>query len=192
MAIPKKQEGEYTYGDYLTWGDDERCEIIDGKIYMMAAPTTDHQLILMELSRQFANYLVGKPCKVFVAPFDVRIPKGNESDIYTKNVVQPDMSIICDSNKLNKGGCFGSPDFVLEILSESTSIKDRREKFRLYEKGGVREYWILHPAEKWVTVYLLENGKYIVSDTYNTEEKIKVHIFPDFEIDLLTVFGTIG
>lgn len=188
MGIPKKKDGDFTYGDYLTWNDEKRCEIFDGKIYMMTAPTIEHQFILGEIYRQFANYLVGKPCKVFPAPFDVRLTEGNESDIDSKNVVQPDITIVCDNKKLSGTGCFGTPDLIIEILSKSTSRIDMRKKFKLYEKSGVKEYWIVHPYEKWITVYILKNEEYIVEGTYFQEHKIKVNLFGGLEIDLETVF----
>ena len=157
MADPsKKRDGKYTYGDYLKWSDDERWELIDGVPYSMSpAPSRHHQEICMELSRQFANYLLHKSCRVYPAPFEVRFPSSvvNDEDIQT--VVQPDIAIVCDQNKLDDRGCKGAPDLIVEILSPSTTRKDLYEKYNLYERNGVREYWVVFPPEQVIDVYQL-------------------------------------
>ena len=133
-----------SYADYQTWPDDERYEIIDGIVYAMNAPLRVHQEILLEMARQFANYLKGKPCKVYIAPFDVRFTDRakNEDEIF--DVVQPDLSVICDHDKLDDKGCLGSPDLVVEILSPSSASYDNIKKRALYEKYGVKEFWLVH------------------------------------------------
>ena len=131
----------YTYGDYLRWDDGERWELIDGVAYNMTpAPNRRHQAILRELSYQFTAFLAGKPCEVYFSPFDVRLPEHNEKDEEVTTVVQPDLVVICDPDKLDDRGCRGAPDLVNEILSPSTSRKDMKTKLELYEKRGVREY----------------------------------------------------
>lgn len=186
----KRQIKIYTYRDYASWPEEERCEIIDGVLYMQAAPSRIHQEILMELSRQIANYLAGKPCKVYPAPFCVRLPDGDEkSDKDIKTVVEPDISIVCDQSKLDEQGCIGAPDMIIEITSPSSARKDRLQKFYKYEKAGVREYWIVEPEEKLVSVFVLgANNKYGRPDIYTEGDEIKVSIFPDLIISLKGIF----
>ncbi|MBN2656733.1 MAG: Uma2 family endonuclease [Spirochaetales bacterium] len=164
MGIPKiKNDQIYTYGDYATWPDDERWELIDGVAWNMSpAPATRHQRISRKLSTEIDTFLKDKTCEVFAAPFDVTFPDfagQEESDIRT--VVQPDLSVICDPDKLTEKGCTGAPDLVIEILSPYTSKKDLNEKFRLYEREGVREYWIIDHESRYVQVFLLnDKGTY--------------------------------
>lgn len=191
MPLPSKNpEKKYTYEDYLNWPEEERWEIIDGIAYMQAAPSRIHQEILMELSKQIANYLTGKPCKVYPVPFCVRLPKGDEkSDKDIKNVVEPDITIVCDPSKLDEKGCNGAPDMIIEIMSPSSGKKDRVEKFNKYEKAGVREYWVVEPDEKLVSVFVLqENKRYGRPEMYTDEDKVQVSIFPDLIIDLKSAF----
>lgn len=192
MPLPQ-EEGKYSYADYLTWPEDERWEIIDGIAYMQATPSPAHQLISGELYRQFANYLQGKPCKVYPAPFCVRLTKGDEKkneDI--KKVVEPDITIVCDKSKIDERGCNGSPDLIIEVMSPSSIKNDRVIKFNKYEKAGVKEYWIVEPDGKLVSVFALQrNGRYGRPDIYTEDEKVKVSIFPDLIIDLSSVFSAI-
>jgi len=192
MPLPQEEQ-KYSYADYLTWPEGERWEIIDGIAYMQAAPTPIHQQILMELSKQFAVYLTGKPCKVYPAPFCVRLTKGDEKkneDI--KKVVEPDITIVCDKTKIDGKGCNGAPDLIVEILSPSSIKMDRFEKFNRYEKAGVREYWIVEPEGKLVSVFVLQdNQRYGRQEIYTEDDKIQVSIFPDLLIELSAVFDTI-
>ncbi|KNY27582.1 Uma2 family endonuclease [Pseudobacteroides cellulosolvens] len=192
MPLPQ-EEGKYSYADYLTWPDEERWEIIDGIAYMQAAPSPAHQLISGELYRQFANYLQGKPCKVYPAPFCVRLTKGDENNNEDINkVVEPDITVVCDKSKIDERGCNGAPDMIIEVMSPSSIKKDRVIKFNKYEKAGVREYWIVEPDVKIVSAFILqESGRYGRPEIYTEDEKIEVSIFPDLIIDLNSVFGTI-
>ncbi len=185
-----KLEERYSYGDYLAWDDGERWELIDGIAYNMSpAPNRRHQGISMELSAQFHSYLRDKPCKAYHAPFDVRLPEGDEADEETSTVVQPDLVVVCDPDKLDDKGCRGAPDLVVEILSPSTSGRDLKLKFNLYERRGVREYWIVDPTGGTVMVFILgDNGGYGRPELYTAEEKAPVGIFPDLVIDLGPVF----
>jgi Uma2 family endonuclease len=187
MLIPKPEQ-KYSYTDYLTWNEEERWEILDGVPYMQAAPSRIHQEVLLEILNQLANYLKGKPCKVYPAPFCVRLDvEKNDCDV--KNVVEPDITVVCDSSKLDDRGCKGSPDMIIEILSPSTAKKDRVDKLNKYEKAGVKEYWVVEPDQKLVSVFLLqENDRYGRTEMYTSEDKIKVSIFTDLEIDLKPVF----
>ena len=190
MPLPKPEQ-KYSYADYLTWDESERCEIIDGVPYMQAAPSRVHQEISMELSTQFHTYLKGKTCRVFAAPFCVRLDL-EKNDYDVKNVVEPDITIVCDSSKLDERGCKGSPTMIVEILSPSTGKKDRVDKFNKYEKAGVLEYWVVEPDQKIVSVFLLQsNGRYGRPEMYTEEDKIKVLILSDLEIDLKPVFEKI-
>ncbi len=187
MPIPK-QKHVYTYADYLTWNEDERWEIINGLPYLQSAPSRIHQEVLMELARQFSNHLLDKPCKIYPAPFCVRLDT-NDDDKKVKNVVEPDLTIVCDSSKLDKKGCKGSPDMIIEIISPSTAKIDKVIKFNKYEEAGVKEYWIVEPEQKLVSVFLLqENMKYGRPEMYTDEDSIAVSLFPDLEVDLKSVF----
>lgn len=180
----QKQAQKYTYADYLKWDEGERWEILDGIAYMQAAPSRVRQEVTGELYRQFANYLQDKKCKVYHAPFCVRLDiKKDNSDI--KNVVEPDITIVCDTSKLDERGCMGSPDMIIEVLSPSNGKQDRVYKFNKYEKAGVKIYWIVEPDHSLVSVFSLQsNGRYGRPAMYTYEDKIKVSIFPNLEIDL--------
>ena len=159
MSLPQRDEQHHTYGEYLLWPEDQRYELIDGVAYAMTpAPTRRHQEVLGELFRQVANALQHHPCKAFIAPFDVRLPKGDEADEQVDTVVQPDLSVICDPDKLDERGCRGAPDWVVEVLSPATASHDHKLKRAVYERAGVREYWLIHPIDRMVTIYRLENG----------------------------------
>ncbi len=191
MGLPlRKEEEKYTYKDYFGWPDEERWELIDGIAYDMSpAPSIDHQDILGRLFVEFLVYLKGKSCKVFLAPVDVILPKDDETEEECQTVVQPDIVVICDQLKLNSKRCNGAPDLVIEILSPSTTRKDITVKFSLYERVGVKEYWIVHPLDKTILVYKLDGNRYARAEMYSAADKINVGIFEDLIIDLATVFA---
>ncbi len=181
----------YTFADYRTWFDNKRRELINGFVNIFAAPVRKHQELSGEIFWAIKNYTRKQNCKIYHAPFDVRLPKNGEKDddkIYT--VVQPDISIICDKKKLDRLGCIGAPDMIIEILSKSTAKRDTDIKFKLYEQHGVREYWIVRPAEETVTVFLLDrNGKYQFIRTYPNDTEVPVNIFnKELLINLKEVF----
>ena len=183
----------YTYADYLTWFDDVRRELIDGFIHIMSAPIRAHQHISSELFtfvKTFINKRKGK-CHIYYAPFDVRLPKNGETEddkIY--NVVQPDICVICDLSKLDDRGCIGAPDLIVEVSSPSTLKKDWNYKFNLYEKSGVKEYWIVNPKTKIVNAFILQpDGYYDIGTEYDCTQKAPVHIFDGLEIDLKKLFA---
>jgi Uma2 family endonuclease len=191
MALPKIQPDEkWSYREYHDWPDDERWEIIDGIVYDMSpAPSPKHQDIAGEIFRELATFLLDKPCKVYIAPFDIRLPEADETGDDASNVVQPDIVVICDRVKLDHAGCVGAPDLVVEILSPSTSRKDQKEKFLLYERHGVKEYWIVNPTAQVVHVYRLgSDNRYGRPDIYGPEDKPVVGILPELVIDLPLVF----
>ena len=188
MAALPAEETRYTFADALTWGEDERIEIIDGEAYMMAPPLRVHQKILRALFMQIANFLDGKQCEVYPAPFAVRLFEENgdrPEDVDT--MVEPDITVVCDPDKLDKYGCKGAPDMVIEILSPSTRRHDLAVKYRLYQRAGVREYWIVDPDRKTVQVSKLEDGLYNAADVY-TSGAVPVGLWEDFSIDLSQVF----
>ena len=187
MTLPKHNDN-FSYSDYLTWSEEERIEIIDGALYLKAAPSRIHQEISGALYLQFANYLKNKQCKVYHAPFCVMLD--NETNDYNiKNIVEPDITIVCDNSKLNDRGCKGSPDLIIEVLSPSTAKIDRIHKFNKYEKSQIREYWIVEPEQKIISVFILQsNNRYGRPDMYTEQDNIKVSIFSDLIIDLNEVF----
>ncbi len=188
-AAAKKAVSEnLTWADYQQWPDDARCEIIDGQIYdMTPAPGTAHQELLINLASRIYGYLKDKPCKVFVAPFDVRLAEKKESRNNCSNVVQPDISIICDPKKIDEKGCVGAPDLVVEILSASTASKDQVKKRRLYERHGVKEYWLIHPIERYAHIYTLKEGAYELIGVFDDEATLESQIFTGLTIKLAEI-----
>ncbi len=182
---------KYTYADYLTWLDDKRRELINGFVKMMTpAPAMRHQRISRKISGELYIYFKNKKCELFTAPFDVRlIEKDKTNDKEIINVVQPDISVICDLSKLDDRGCLGAPDLTIEILSPSSSKTDLKDKYQLYEEFGVKEYWIVYPDTQVIYQYVLEKGKYMQKGIFVQDEKITAHIFPDLVIDLKDVFN---
>jgi Uma2 family endonuclease len=181
---------QYTYADYLKWQFEERIELLKGFVAKMAAPSRYHQKISGVLHYKIQHFLWKSPCSVYAAPFDVRLTRKNKvTDKEIISVIQPDICIICDKSKLDKRGCIGAPDWIIEILSPGNSDKEMKDKFELYEENGVREYWIVEPEEKVVLTYILnEQEKYIGLRPKIKKEKITSHVFPDLEIDLEEVF----
>lgn len=176
MAIPQKQV--YTESDYYSLPENVRAELIDGQIYYQAAPSRAHQEILMHVSKTIANYIdtKGGLCKVYPAPFAVKLSEDS------KTIVEPDISVICDRDKLTDKGCTGAPDWIVEIISPSNSSHDYVRKLNLYLNAGVREYWIVNPIKKIVFVYHLVETQFEVN-AYTFQDKIKVNIYDDLWID---------
>ncbi|HSJ67552.1 MAG TPA: Uma2 family endonuclease [Anditalea sp.] len=155
---------------------------------MTAAPRRKHQSISVIITNRLYNYLKGSTCVVYDAPFDVRLPvdsKKNE-DIYT--VVQPDICVICDSEKLDEAGCIGAPDLVVEILSPGNNKKDLQNKYEVYEESGVKEYWVIHPEEQTLLVYTLTEGKFLASKLFTLGDIVKSDCIKGFQLDLGEVF----
>ena len=195
MAVPLPNNSEiFTYGDYVNWPDNERWELIEGIPFdMTPAPARIHQEILgnlfLEMNRVYADKEGG--CKIYLAPFDVRFPKGKEPDAAIINVVQPDLSVICDASKLDDKGCKGAPDVVVEIISPFTAKKDLEYKLKLYEKHRIPEYWVVHPHERTVMVYRLnEQNKYDHAEVYGQEDVIPLSLLDNIlEVNLQSVFA---
>lgn len=192
MVEPARAHAErYTYADILTWPEDERWELIDGVAYdMTPAPTYRHQEILGRLYLQFGNFLEGAPCRVVMAPLDVRMPKLGETAMTASTVVQPDLLVVCEPEQIDERGVVGAPTLVLEILSPSTAKKDLREKLNAYQQAGVQEYWVVYPSEKMVQVYTLdEHGRYGTPSVYVNGEQAPVGVLPGLAVDLGRVFA---
>ena len=190
--LAEKLEDRFTYGQYYGWDDGERWELIDGEAYNMSpGPGMRHQRISFEINGVFWNYLKGKPCRAFAAPFDVRLPDFENQDNYdVPTVVQPDLVVICDEKKLDDRGCRGAPDLVVEILSPSTSRKDIGVKFALYERHGVREYWVIYPAEESLMIFTLgEDGKFGRPQGYGRGDVATSSVLVGLELDVEEVFG---
>ena len=189
MALPA-EKARYTFADALEWEDGERAEIIDGDVIMMGTPSSIHQEISVELTRQFANYLEGKRCKVYHAPFAVRLfEKAGDTFEDVDTVVEPDLSVVCDKSKIDKHGCKGAPDLVVEILSPSSRRHDRLVKLNLYQRAGVREYWIVDPENKAVQVFLQDRGFLHLHEDYGQGDIARVNVLEGCFIDLGKVFS---
>ncbi len=189
-----KEDRTYRYGDYKGWPEDERWELIDGVAYDMSpAPSTAHQAISMELGSAIRTFLGKSECRVFAAPFDVLLADApDQADDDVTNVVQPDIVVICDPAKIKPHGCVGAPDWVIEILSPYTSRRDLAEKFTLYERHGVREYWIIDPGNRYVHVYILgENRKYPKTEAPRGKAIVTATVCPGFEVKLEDLFAAI-
>ena len=181
MLEALKTEKYCTFEDWLALDDGVYAELMDGEIFMMAQPLRRHQEVLMELSRQFANFLDGKPCGVYPAPFGVRLTADEDK------VFEPDIVVVCDQSKLKDWGCEGAPELVAEILSPSTSRYDKQTKFNEYLRAAVGEYWIVDPADKTVTAHRLKDGEY-VTKVYSEPDTVPSAALPGCGIDLSRVF----
>jgi len=183
----------YTYADYLTWQLDEFVELVRGKVRRMSpAPQPVHQTISFNLSVSIGLLLKGKSCRGFAAPFDVRLSKSSPNgDDTIQTVVQPDLCVVCDPTKIDKKGCLGAPDWIIEILSPGNATHDTKAKFDLYEENGVGEYWIVFPGEQNIAVYVLEDGRYQLQGEYYTSGAIPVHTLPNASVEWTEVFENV-
>jgi len=180
----------YSYADYMRFAFEERLEIIKGHLFRMSpAPARVHQRILTNIFGPIYNILKGKHCQVYTAPFDVRLAKKNQEDREIFNVVQPDIVVICDSNKLDKRGCIGAPDIVIEILSPGNNKKELIHKYEVYEEAGIKEYWIVSSTDKTFFKYILdEQGKFQPTKLLTIGEEVTTPILPGFVLNLEEVF----
>jgi Uma2 family endonuclease len=180
----------YTYADYLSWKFTDLVELVRGRVMRkMSAPTAMHQQCSSNLQGELYQYLKGKPCRVFAAPFDVRLLRSTgNGDAQVRTVVQPDLCVICDLAKLDRRGCVGAPDWIIEIVSPGTAIHDTKTKFDLYAENGVGEYWIVYPGEQTVSVYVLQEGDYQPQADYYEPGLIPSHTLPDLQLEWHDVF----
>ena len=185
MALLKRDSRHYTYADYLRWPGTSGDELIDGTAYVREppAPSPSHQGIVVGLCRQIDTALKDKPYRVYVAPFDVRLPKSAEHDDQVDTVVQPDVLIICDLQKIDARGMRGAPDWVAEILSPYTASHDQVVKLPAYERAGVREAWLVHPIDHTLAIYQLEAGRYGRARILELKGKTQIAAIPGITID---------
>ena len=194
----------YSYADYLTWKFDEFVELIKGKIFPMSAPSRQHQEVVTKLTRRVGNFLEDNylECKVYVAPFDVRLLRNpnepleerlskTDKEIYT--VVQPDICVVCDLEKLDDRGCVGAPDLIIEVVSEKSAANANRdvvEKYDIYAVNGVREYWLARPLEKSVQKFLLNSttNTYENEGFYRTVDRISSTVVEGLELEVEDIF----
>lgn len=186
MEYLDHNDKKYIYQDLIDFDDNKRYEIYDGELILMSSPSAKHQVVLGDLFVQFSNFFKDKKCIPFIAPFDIRLDgKGDKS----KNVVQPDLLVVCDRDKIKENGIEGAPDFVLEILSKSNRYNDLIYKMNLYQKFGVREYWIVDIENGVIlTCKLGEGNLFNLPKTYKIKETIKSTIFKDLTISLEETF----
>ncbi len=187
---PFTDYGTYTYADYLTWQMDEMVELIRGEVFRFAAaaPKRIHQEVSMNMANKFFEFLKGKKCKVYTAPFDVRLPAASKRHEEIDTVVQPDLCVVCDPSKLDDLGCVGAPDLVVEILSPGNNKKDLKLKYEVYEAAGVREYWVIHPDERTLLIYTLKEGRYRPSRLFTLGDRVVSQALAGFELELDDVF----
>lgn len=185
--------GYYTYQDYLSWTFPQRVELFRGKPYTLSpAPNRRHQTISGRLFAAMFGFFDNHACDVFSAPFDVRLPVSQKEGM-VDTVVQPDICVVCDQSKLDKQGCNGAPDLVVEILSPGNSTREMNQKFELYQTAGVPEYWIVDPANRIVSVFVLDDeGTYYGLRPRTVEEKLESFHHPELVIDLGYVFAYAG
>jgi Uma2 family endonuclease len=185
MALLKRDSHHYTYADYIRWSGTYGEELIDGTAYVREppAPSPSHQGMVVGLCRQVDTALKGKPYRVYVAPFDVRLPKSAEQDEQVDTVVQPDVLIVCDLQKIDARGMRGAPDWVAEVLSPYTASHDQVVKLPAYERAGVREVWLVHPIDRTLAIYQLEAGRYGRADIFELKGKTQIAAVPGVTID---------
>jgi Uma2 family endonuclease len=184
---------KYTYADYVLWQFQERVELLKGHLFPTAAPNVAHQQISSNLHGIIWSFLRKHPCNLFTAPFDVRLPLPANKVTATKidTVIQPDLCVICDDEKLDKQGCIGAPDLIIEILSPGNSKREMRDKFELYQEAGVLEYWVVDPERKSVFVYRMnkKTKKFVAQlPVFTDEDTLDSSVFEGLEIILEEVF----
>ena len=179
--------GLYTYAEYLLWKFEERVELLKGKLFKMSAPSPAHQVVQSNLNIELGLYFRNQKCQIYPAPFDVRLPAKGETGDAIHTVVQPDLCVVCDRTKIDSRGCIGAPDLVVEIISPGNSKKELKQKFKLYEEAGVREYWVIHPSEEYVIVNVLENNHYKTLSPIVDDEVHSV-IFPTLKVHTKEIF----
>lgn len=178
MSALQAQREPITLEQYENLPENIRAEVFEGQIYYMASPSQVHQSILLELSSALNAYVKRKrgKCKVFIAPFDVKLSTN------PLIIVQPDIMIICDKDKLDGNRCNGAPDFIIEIISPGNPSDDYIRKLYYYQNYGVREYWIVDPRSQTILAYFFEQGSFDVQH-FTFQDKIKVNIYDDLWVD---------
>ncbi|MBS9522580.1 Uma2 family endonuclease [Litoribacter alkaliphilus] len=185
--------GRYSYADYLTWEIDGMVELIKGRVFkQVAAPRRKHQEIVLLVGSKLLTLFEHRICKVFVAPFDVRLPSTSPKDEKIFTVVQPDICVVCDPAKLDDAGCVGAPDLIVEVLAPGNNKKELKYKYEVYQESGVKEYWIIQPEMENLMVYTLKQGEYVASRLFTRGDVVKSSCIKGIELDLEEVFGRVG
>ncbi|MES2703353.1 MAG: Uma2 family endonuclease [Bacteroidota bacterium] len=181
----------YTYADYLKWTFEERVELIKGQIFEMnPGPDRMHQELSGYMHIAIYNFLAGKQCKVYSAPFDVRIPRKSKDDKDIITVLQPDLCVVCDKSILDNRGCLGAPDIVVEILSPGNNTTELKNKYDIYQEAGVKEYWVVSPQDKTFLMYTLKDGQYVPSRLMVSGHIATSSVLEGFSIDLTDLFDS--
>ena len=184
MSIALELDKYYTYADYMTWDSGERYELVAGIPYMMSAPSIMHQRVVGKIFNQISNYLAGKSCEAFVAPVDVRLNPDEADDI----VVQPDILVVCDKNKIEKQAIKGAPDLVIEVVSPATKNYDSMLKLSYYMRAGVRECWLIDTERFYVRVFVNNGDETETLFVYNWDaEAIPVSFIEGLTVDMRQV-----
>jgi len=193
VSVIKRDENKHTYADYLIWSRTYGDELVDGTAYVREppSPSWSHQMIVGELYRQLAAALEDRSSQVVSAPLDVRLPKSTQEDDQIDTVVQPDVLIVCDPQKIDTRGVCGAPDWLAEVLSPGTTTHDQRVKLPAYERAGVREVWLISPVERTVAIYRLEAGRYGRATVLELKGKTQLTAVPDVTVDWDRVFAKI-
>ncbi len=194
MSLPLRDRERHTYRDYCAWSEDVRYEVVDGHAYLMApAPSVDHATVAGEIFRQAGNALEGKRCRVFAAPVDVLLPTPEQrADDDVDTVVQPDVFVVCDATKIGAQRIRGAPDWVVEVLSPATAGHDQIVKRGVYERAGVREYWLVHPTDRVLTIHRSTNGHFGVPDVQELSGETAVTSVPDVVIRWDPIVALLG
>lgn len=186
MGDPALRKVErFTYKEYQNWPEDEHWELIDGEAFAMAPPRVDHQRVVRELALQAGLWFRGKGCELLWAPVGVLLPQGDEADDEVDTILEPDLLVVCDSTKVKEKIVRGAPDWVVEVLSPSTGMRDLTEKRRLYEKHGVREYWVVNPVTLDVTLYRRTDDGFPRPEGANLKDAVPVAIFPGLVVSVV-------
>lgn len=190
---PDLSYGRYTYADYLSWDIEEMVELIKGKIFKRAAaaPSRIHQRLTGNLLTELNMFLKGKTCQAYTAPFDVRLPVKSKKDDKIYTVVQPDICVVCDLDKLDDRGCIGAPDLVVEVLSPGNKQLELQHKYEVYEESGVKEYWLMDSLGHTLLIYTLVQGRYQSSRLLTSGDMAKSSAIMGFELDLEAFFAEI-
>ena len=189
IAEPDLEYSAYTYADYVSFPFEHMVELIKGKIYKMTpAPSSQHQIVAGNLHYLMRANFTEKNCQIFIAPLDVILPIYNQKKDSPNTVVQPDLCIICDAEKIQEAGCFGAPDLIIEIISPHTSKKDLNKKYEVYEEAGVQEYWIVFPKEEIIETFVLNGSKFNRGETFVKTDQINPAIFPDLIFSVQEIF----
>ncbi len=190
---PDLSYGQYTYADYLSWDMEEMVELIKGKVFKKAAaaPNRIHQRLSGDLYTELNMFLKGKQCQAYSAPFDVRLPVKSKKDDKIYTVVQPDICVVCDLNKLDDRGCIGAPDLVVEVLSPGNKQLELQHKYEVYEEAGVKEYWLMDAQGQTLLIYTLVQGRFQSSRLMTSGDFAKSSAIRGFELDLEALFSEI-